>query len=230
MKKLLLFLTVFLFFGFVSAEDVQVYEDSSMILLGERWTEQESEVEKEPEPEPEPKKEPEIEKQEEVQPETKEKPKFFYVQPTVEIGAAMAILPRVGVALDTGFLVGTIQDKTNVYLGLDFDLKLLPYLYGHAFPVLSFPVLVSTVFDIALQNQPVLKSISVRLALGANMWLSRIEYSSSEAYSDLNFYIYYGWGTGFDLVFKNNMVFKFSVEGYWVYFLPDLLVGLGYRF
>ena len=223
MKKLLLFLTVFFFFGFVSAEEVQVgeytIEDVTITLFEDR------EPEKEPEPEPEPG----PEKAEEAEPETKEKTKFFYVQPTVEIGAAMAIFPRVGVALDTGFLVGTIQDKTNVYLGLDFDLKLLPSLYGHAFPVLSFPVLVSTVFDIALQNQPVLKSISVRLALGANMWLSRIEYSSGEAYSNLKFYADYGWGTGFDLVFKNSMVFKFSIEGYWIYF-PDLLVGLGYRF
>ena len=138
--------------------------------------------------------------------------------------------PRIGVALDAGVLVGTIQDKTNVYLGLDFDLKLVPIFWSHPWPIISFPVLASTVFDIALQNQPVLKSISVRFSFGANMWLSRIEYSSSdEIYSDLKFYADYGWGTGFDLVFKNSMVFKFSIEGYWIYF-PDLLVGLGYRF
>lgn len=224
MKKLLLFLSVFLFFGFVTAEEVQVYKDGSMILIGERWSEQESKAE------PEPKKEPEIEKQEEVQPETKEKPKFFYIQPAGEIGTAMGIFARFGVALDAGLLVGTIQNKTNVYLGLDFDLKLVHRFYGHPFPVISFPVLASTVFDIALQNEPVLKSISVRFSFGANMWFSRIEHSSSdEIYSDLKFHAYYGWGTGFDLVFKNNMVFKFSIEGYLIYF-PDLLVGLGYRF
>ena len=84
MKKLLLFLTVFLVFGLVIAEEVQVgeytIEDVTITLFEER--------EMEPEPEPEP--EPEVEKQEEeVVPENKEKPKIFYIQPIAGIGVMM---------------------------------------------------------------------------------------------------------------------------------------------
>ena len=82
MKKLLLFLTVFFFFCFVIAEEVQVgeytIEDVTITLFEER----------DPELEPEPEKEAEKEENKscncDVSRETSiEKPDFFYIQPAV---------------------------------------------------------------------------------------------------------------------------------------------------
>ncbi|MBO4711324.1 hypothetical protein J5681_05345, partial [bacterium] len=96
MKKTLLFLAVFFFFGFVIAEEVQVgeytIEDVTITLFEERKPE--------PEPEPEPEKEPE----KEVVPQAEnsscdcdnsnengEKPKFFYIQPALGFGSGLSL-------------------------------------------------------------------------------------------------------------------------------------------
>ena len=104
MKKFALFLTVFLFFGFLIAEEVKTGEydfgDITVTLFEER----------EPEPEPE--------KAEEAEPETKEKSKFFYVQPVlgIELGnIAFGTLFN----LDIDFLVAETKRKNNIYLGVD---------------------------------------------------------------------------------------------------------------
>ena len=95
MKKLLLFLTVFLFFAFVIAEEVQVgeytVEDVTITLFEEREPEPEPELEPEPEKEPELQPEPEEEPEPEPETEPEKEPEFFYIQPAVEIGAAMGI-------------------------------------------------------------------------------------------------------------------------------------------
>ena len=88
MKKFALFFTFFLFFGFLSAEEVKTGEydfgDITVTLFEER------EPEPKPEPEPEPEKEPEP-KPAEPAPEIKGKPKFFYIQPVLgtEFGSMM---------------------------------------------------------------------------------------------------------------------------------------------
>ncbi|MBR6421749.1 hypothetical protein IKS86_03460 [bacterium] len=197
MKKTLLFLTVFFFFTFLSAEEVQTESAPT---------------------------ETEIRTESEALQKKDKKPDFFYIQPAFEISFGLGYIVRAGLALDAGFLVGTVNKNTNVYLGLDSDLKLMPDYAIEENPFLSFSVLASTVFDIMLENQPVLRSVSVRISVGPAMLLSR---RNDE--HDIKFYPYIGWGTGFDLVFKNNMVFKFGIDDYMIFF-PDIVIGFGYRF
>lgn len=198
MKKTFLLFTVFFFFGFLMAEEIH---KESAPAENEIKTESEARQEKD------------------------EKPKFFYIQPAVEMSLGMGFFVRAGLALDAGFLVGTVNKNTNVYLGLDSDLKLMPDYEIEEFPILSFSVLASTVFDIMLENQPVLKSVSVRISVGIDMLLARRKNER-----EFLFYPYYiGWGTGFDLVFKNNLVFKFGIDDYMICF-PDIVIGFGYRF
>ena len=206
-------------------------EDVTITLFEERDPEPEPEPELEPEPEKEPELQPEPEEEPEPEPETEpeKEPEFFYIQPAVEIGAAMGIFFRVGLALDAGFLVKTVNNNANIYVGIDFDLKLWPsYTEGSdVYPIFSFPVLASTVFDIMLPNQPELKSISIRISAGPDMWLGRGR--KEEDVTDVRFWALFAWGAGFDLVFKNDVVFKFGIDSYLLAY-PDLVAGVGYRF
>ena len=207
MKKFALFFTVFLFFGFLSAEEVNAAEAAEEVAADAENTECCCDVSRE----------------------TEEKSKFFYFQPALEVGMTILAVYRVGVALDAGFLVGTIEKNTNVYLGLDFDFKLMPYYSADVYPVLSFPVLASTVFDIMLRNESEVKSISIRISLGADIQLGRGEVDDG-VYTPFDVFVSYGWGTGFDLVFRNDVVFKFGIDSYFYGFFPDFVSGVGYRF
>ena len=159
MKKLLLFLTVFLFFGFLIAEEVKTGEydfgDITVTLFEER--EPEPEPEKEPEPEPEPEKEPEVEKQEEkVAPENKEKPKIFYIQPIAGIGVMMEHLSFT-VALDSYFLLDPQGRKMNFYLGTEIGFRYTPYIdYNTSFiegRIFEVPIQALFVFDAQINPQ-----------------------------------------------------------------------------
>ena len=220
MKKTLLFLTVFFFFGILIAEEVQVYKDGSMILLGESWSEQESKAE------PEPEKEPEVEKQEEeVAPETKEKPEFFYIQPVLGIE-----LGNIGFGalfnLDIDFLVAQTKRKNNVYLGLDLGMTGAPY-----DRFISVPLQANITFDFK-QKDPNLNYVSLWMSIGAafNFWVYR-DYSGWKGTA-------VAWRTGLSMIFVNDMVIKIGLDR-----LPvekdehnlrglylSLIIALGYRF
>lgn len=219
MKKLFLLFTVFLFSFFLIAEEAESggldRADGQVVREEGKNSEQDKEKNS-------------VVTSEEIREnsaENEQKPDFFYIQPAFGMTLGMGMFFRTGLALDAGFLVGNINKNTNVYLGLDLDLKLMPDYTVEEFPILSFSVLASTVFDIMLVNQPVLKSISVRISFGMDTWLAR----RKEEHEFAEFKPHIGWGTGFDLVFKNNMVFKFGIDDY-VSAFPDIVIGIGYRF
>ena len=219
MKKLLLFLTVFFFFGFVSAEEVQVgeytIEDVTITLFEDR------EPEKEPEPEPEPG----PEKAEEAEPETKEKTKFFYVQPVlgIELGnIAFGTLFN----LDIDFLVAQTKRKNNIYLGLDLGMTGAPY-----DRFITVPLQANITFDFK-QKDPNLNYVSWWMSIGAafNFWVYR-DYSGWKGTA-------VAWRTGLSMIFVNDMVIKIGLDR-----LPvekdehnlrglylSLIIALGYRF
>lgn len=231
MKKLLLFFTVFLVFGFLSAEEVQVYKDGSMILLGEKWTEQESEVEPEPEPipEPEPEKEPEKEENQscgcDVSRETSEKPKFFYIQPALGFGSGLTFY-RPTVALDAGFLVGSTPE-VNYYVGLDLDLWWLLFSYDLYDPMLDFSVMASGVFDVMTGNNPYIRSVSLWISVGLDMMYGQEIHDERKYDAAIKYDV--AWGTGVDLVFRNYLVLKLGLDSFWG-FVPDCTFAVGYRF
>ncbi len=217
MKKLLLFLTVFFFFGFLIAEEVQVgeytIEDVTITLFEDR------EPEKEPEPEPEPR----PEKAEEAEPETKEKTKFFYVQPVlgIELGnIAFGTLFN----LDIDFLVAETKRKNNIYLGVDLGAVFAPeHFWG-------IPLQANITFDFK-QKDPRLNYVSLWISLGANFCFEIWRDSSEQ-------YVAVAWRTGLSIVFVNNMVIKIGLDrvprekdvhnlrGLYL----SLIIALGYRF
>ena len=242
MKKLLLFLTVFLFFGFVTAEEVQVYKDGSMILIGERWTEHESEAEKEPEAEvekPEPEKEPEVEKQEEVEPESPlenkaKEVKSFFIQPMVSAGVFAGgyddiVYGVIGTNVDFAFhLAGTSQGH-NIYLGFNFGAK-----YSHSlYRTVEIPVQSKLAFDFKT-NSPYGTPEYASLWLALGLCAGRYDYAyiisiDPDEEVDPEWGLNVSWGIGTDLTFANGIVLQFAVKSF-AGILPIPSFGFGYRF
>ena len=226
MKKLLLFLTVFFFFGFLSAEEVQVgeyrIEDVTITLFEEREPEPEPEKEREPEPE----KEPEIEKQEEVQPETKEKPEFFYFQPLLE--GRVGIINEIGLGFDIGFHVAS-TDVAHIYAG--FSARAVTYVGDANMDLLLLPKLD---FNFKLKDK-YLDWIAFWFGIGAEFYAmqSAVYTVEHDGYwiPDINFDFsgLPAWGIGVDLIFKNYVVLKLGVSTFALMY-PELMLGLGYRF
>ena len=159
MKKTLLFLTVFLFFGFVIAEEVK--NDSSELQL---------------QPENTQKTEPDTEEKEcccDVSRETNENPKFFYIQPAVGFGTGMSFY-RFTAALDADFLIAHTP-SVNFYIGLDLDFR-KPFFLA----TVDFAVQTNGVVDIVIGGSE-LKSLGIWTSLGLNMaagsGLSHFRYS-----------------------------------------------------
>jgi len=214
MKKTLLFFTVFLFFGFLVAEDVKTGEydfgDVTVTLFEER------------EPEPEPEKEPEPEPVEPV-PEIREKPKFFYIQPALGFGTGVSGY-RVTAALDAGFLVGSTE-VANFYVGLDFDFRagMVALLLKDS---KEFAVQANGVFDFAVAN-PELKNVDLWISLGFDLIYGGKYHE--EDFQDPSFYYVQAWGIGLDFVFTNNIILKAGIDGF-LGIIPDLTLLVGYRF
>ena len=228
MKKLLLFLSVFFFFGFLTAEEVQVgeytIEDVTITLFEDR----------EPEPEPEPAKEAE----KEPEPgdaecgcgnsgKTYEKPKFFYIQPSLGFGSGLSLY-RPTVALDAGFLVAHTPE-VNYYVGLDLDLWWpLDSITDRYDPILNFFVKADGVFDVMTGNNPYIRSVSLWISVGLDMMYGhKIDDVGKKFDAAVRYNV--AWGTGVDLVFRNYLVLKLGLDSFWG-FVPDCTFAVGYRF
>ena len=236
MKKLLLILTVFLLFGFLIAEEVQVgeytIEDVTITLFEDR--EQESEPEKEPE----------VKKQEEknapaaenksfgvdVSRETNEKPKKFFFQAAA--GVLTGINFNLAANFDFGFLVFHSPAGNNLYIGFETDFRyamknwIVDSYYDYN--IFEIPFQAHLMVDFKNKN-PFVPYLSMWFSIGAELLLE------SEADSPYDTKKFKGaraaaaWGTGLNLVLKNSVVFKTGLEGYKGMY-PVLLFGLGYRF
>ena len=217
MKKTLLFVTVFLLFGFLSAEDVKTGEydfgDVTVTLFEER------------EAAPEPEKVSE----EEREAETKDEPEWFYVQPALGIETGNVFFATV-INLDIDFLVGRTKRKNNIYLGFDLGMTTSPIDHFYAVPIQA-----NISFDFK-QKDPNLNFVSLWMSLGINLnfWSYR-EHSGWMGVSA-------AWRTGLDIVFAKDVVIKVgldkspwallnkynygNVRGLYLSFM----VALGYRF
>ena len=224
MKKLLLFLTVFFFFCFVIAEEVQVgeytIEDVTITLFEER----------DPELEPEPEKEAEKEENKscncDVSRETSiEKPDFFYIQPAVGCGTGYSLY-RFAVALDADFLIAHTP-SVNFYVGLDLDCRKPTFAYDLLNPIVDFAVQSNGVVDIVIGGSE-LKSFGIWTSLGLNITYGQ-RCHKDEGCEPADFMYMPGWGTGFDFVFDNNIVLKTGIDGFLGIF-PDITLLVGYRF
>ena len=236
MKKLLFFLTVFLFSVFVIAEEVQAgeytIEDVTITLFEEREPEPEPEKEPEPEPEKEPEKEvvPQAENSScncDNSNENGGKPKFFYFQPALGFGSGFSIY-RPTVAIDAGFLVAHTPE-VNYYVGLDLDLWWpRDSITDRYDPILYFFVKASGVFDVMTGNNPYIRSVSLWISLGLEMGYGhKIDDVGKKFDADVKYNV--AWGTGVDLVFRNYLVLKLGLDSLWA-LAPDCTFAVGYRF
>ena len=233
MKKTLLFLTVFLFFGFVSAEDVQVYKDGSMILIGERWTEQELEEESAMEPEPE--KEPEAEDKNKTEVEKIGLPEWVYIQPMFSVGVTRggddpSVFTEVfNASVQIDFRIAHTKGGHNFYLGLDLGFKYHHLLY-HAWDI---PLLSNVVFDFKTNvknNTPEYVSIWFAFGVGIGHYDPYyVDLISSDSVREHGSSIRHSWGIGTDLKFENGIVLQFGIKSL-AFLIPIPMVGLGYRF
>ena len=185
MKKPLLFFTVFLFFAFVSAEEVR-----------NEPTEPQSQNENTQEAVAE-----------------KEKPKFFYIQPALGFGSGLSIY-RPTVAIDAGFLVAHTPE-VNYYVGLDLDLWWpLDSITDRYDPILDFVVKAGGVFDVMTGNNPYIRSVSLWISVGLDMMCGhKIDDVGTKFDAAVSYYV--AWGTGVDLVFRNYLVLKLGLDSFW---------------
>ena len=184
-KPLLLFFTVFLFFGFMSAEDVK-NEPAEPQSQSENTQEAVAE---------------------------KEKPKFFYIQPALGFGSGLSLY-RPTVALDAGFLVGSTPE-VNYYVGLDLDLWWpLDSITDRYDPILNFFVKADGVFDVMTGNNPYIRSVSLWISVGLDMMYGhKIDDVGKKFDASVRYNV--AWGTGVDLVFRNYLVLKLGLDSFW---------------
>lgn len=234
MKKLLLFLSVFFFFGFLIAEDVKTGEYDFGDIRVTLFEEREPEPEKKPEPEPE--KEPEPA---ESAPETAEmadlnkslrenhvKPKLFYIQPAFGFGTGLSLY-RPTIALNADFLVGHTP-KVNFYVGLDLDLRKPMFEYDLLNPIIDSAIQTNGVVDFQVGNETELRSISIWTSFGLDLAYAQ-DCKKDEGCKPATLRYMPGWGTGFDFVFDNYVVFGIGLDGFLGVY-PDLTLLVGYRF
>ena len=234
MKKLLLFFTVFLLFGFLIAEDVKTGEydfgDITVTLFEEREAEPKSEEQL-----------PEAVEEEnegnwcENQAENKE-PEIFYIQPTFGIGTGLSKF-RPTLTLDIDFLAAHFE-KHNLYFGLDLDLRYVIFWekIGDV-PTLEFPVQANAVVEF-VQGKGFLQSWNLWLSLGVDLiFYNELKkhyfWDGSYVYRydwwNLSFTYFAAWGIGIDLLFERDVVMRFGIDGLGGKY-PDFMVGFGYRF
>lgn len=144
MKKALLFFAVFLFFTFLSAEEVK---NESIELQPQSENTQQAVSE--------------TDKTANASREKNEKPKFFYIQPAVGFGTGMSFY-RFTVALDADFLIAHTP-SVNFYVGLDLDFR-KPFFLA----TVDFAVQTNGVVDIVIGGSE-LKSLGIWTSLGLNM-------------------------------------------------------------
>ena len=235
MKKPLLFFTVFFFFSFLTAEEVQVgeykIEDVTITLFEER--EPEPEPEPEPELEPEPEKEPEPEQKSPLENKAKG-PKPFYIQPMVSAGVSAGgyddmVYGVIGTNVDFAFHLAGTRQGHNIYLGFNFGAK-----YSHSlYRTVEIPVQSKLVFDFKTNSPygtPEYASLWIALGLCAGRYdETYIVAVDPDEDVDPEWGMNASWGIGTDLTFANGIVFQFAIKSF-AFIFPIPSLGFGYRF
>ena len=208
MKKVIFFLTVFLFLGFLSAEEVK-NGSSEPQLQSENAQKTDSEAACSCDDSNE----------------NNEKPEFFYIQPVLGIELGMIGFGAL-FNLDIDFLVAQTKRQNNVYLGLDLGMT-----GAHYDRFISVPLQANITFDFK-QKDPNLNYVSLWMSIGAafNFWVYR-DYSGWKGTS-------VAWRTGLSMIFVNDMVIKIGLDRLPVEkdehnlrgLYLSLIIALGYRF
>lgn len=208
MKKTFLFLTVFLFFAFLSAEEVK-----------------NEPAESQPQSENAQKTDSEAACSCDDSNENNEKPEFFYIQPVLGIELGMIGFGAL-FNLDIDFLVAQTKRQNNVYLGLDLGMT-----GAHYDRFISVPLQANITFDFK-QKDPNLNYVSLWMSIGAafNFWVYR-DYSGWKGTA-------VAWRTGLSMIFVNDMVIKIGLDRLPVEkdehnlrgLYLSLIIALGYRF
>lgn len=226
MKKLLLFFTIFLLFGLLSAEDVKTGEYDFGDITVTLFEEESPEAEK-ARKEAEEKEKPVLNEEGKIcccniSDEKAFEPKKFYIQPALGVGTG-ASMYRVNFSLDADALVASTK-KINYYIGLDIDAR-ISALWG--FEPRELALQLNGVFDFIQEGVPEL--ISAGLWISAGIDLFWIRGMTEGDLTEHHFEYSQAWGFGVDLVFKNYMILKLGIEGI-IGIYPDLTIVVGYRF
>ena len=225
MKKPLLFFTLFFFFVFLSAEEVQVGEYDFGDITVTLFEEESPEAEK-ARKEAEEKEKPVLNEEGKIcccniSDEKAFEPKKFYIQPAIGSGTGLSFF-RFTAALDADFLVAR-REKINYYVGLDIDARFSYYIGSDPREI---AVQANVVFDF-LRDDPNLRSASLWISAGIDLIFIRDMIDGD--YEDYVFEYSQAWGLGVDMVFKNYVVLKLGIDGF-VGIWPDLTIAVGYRF
>ena len=232
MKKIALLFIVFLFFGFLSAEDVKTgkydFGDVTVTLFEERKTEPEPEPEKaEEEPEPEQKPAGLLE-------DKMKEPKSFYIQPMVTAGIFAGgydeiVYGVIGTDVDFASHLAGTREGHNIYLGFNLGVKYSNSLYR----TVEIPVQSKIVFDFKTNSPygtPEYASLWLSLGLCAGRYDEiYIVGGDPDEEVDPEWSMNASWGIGTDLTFANGIVLQFAVKSF-ATILPIPSLGFGYRF
>lgn len=202
MKRALLFLTAFLFFTFLSAEEVK--NDSSELQQPETTQETAGDTD---------------------QKQAEKDNDFFHFQPTVGIGIGLLSMLRLNTNLDFYFNLKNTPRDYNIYLGFGAGLYFAPlweYFY-------EFPLYGNFVVDFTTKRSRILKSASLRIEAGYLMlyWEAHKSIFRFDVKDTLFYWFIFGIGT--DLLFKHDIVLRIGFENGEL-ILPTFSVALGYRF
>jgi hypothetical protein len=165
------------------------------------------------------------------------KDKIWFIQPRTGIGAGFPIVFIFNLGVD--FAVRPVK---YFYLAVDLGFKSAPPFKKDIHPMMFFPIKGKLLFDIPIEETPGVKSLSIWAAAGINLiWAVPNKdadlffgLGNRESRDEYYFFKRLAVGFGTDLVFKNNMVLRFSFADavlseplmMWLHFNIDF----GYRF
>ncbi|MBO4698831.1 hypothetical protein J5690_04375 [bacterium] len=165
------------------------------------------------------------------------KDKIWFIQPRIGIGTGFPIVFIFNAGVD--FAVRPVK---YFYLAIDLGFKSAPPFKKDNHPMMFFPIKGKLLVDIPIEKTPGVKSLSIWAAAGINLiWAvpdkdAEMFFGLGHRESDDEYYFFKRLALGFgtDLVFKNNMVLRFSfadavLEDPVLMFL-HFNIDFGYRF
>ena len=174
---------------------------------------------------------------EEKQAEYVPKDKIWFIQPRAGIGTGFPIVFIFNLGVDVA-----VRPVKYFYLALDLGFKSAPPFKEGNHPMMFLPIKGKLLFDIPIEETPGVKSLSLWAAAGINLiWAvpnkdAEMFFGLGHRESDDEYYFFKRLALGFgtDLVFKNNMVLRFSfadavLEDPVLMFL-HFNIDFGYRF
>ena len=165
------------------------------------------------------------------------KDKIWFIQPRIGIGTGFPIVFIFNSGVD--FAVRPVK---YFYLAVDLGFKSAPPFKKDIHPMMFLPIKGKMLFDIPIEETPAVKSLSVWAAAGINL-IWAVPNKDAEMFFGLghresddeyDFFKRLALGFGTDLVFKNDMVLRFSfadavLEDPALMFL-HFNIDFGYRF